>query len=178
MVVSLLLSVPLTFAQQSNSPLQPSMPASNDAQNPDRQEILSVLDKYASAYDHQSMSELLAIWPTLKDDQKLYKHIEQHFRESNIMVNSVETTMEPEHWEIEKDRAVVRCVRNERYVKVATQAETIGTDLRGPKAGYGQLPEPNQRTQQWVVKKSSDVTLTLQKVGNDWNIVSGAEEKK
>jgi hypothetical protein len=165
------------YSQEQATPQQaPSL--GTDEQNPDKQQILSVLDKYASAYDHQSMSDLLAIWPTLKDDQKLYKKTEQHFRESNIMINSVETTVEPEHLQIDHDRAVVQIVRHEKYVKVVTQAEILGSDLRGPRAGYGQLPEPNQRTYQWPVKQVIDVTLTLQKVGSDWTIVSGTEEKK
>lgn len=173
-----LLVLPLALASaQETAPAPPVASTSTVEANPDRKAIEGVLDKYVAAYEHQSMPQLVAIWPDLPHQKKDYKKIQQHFSESDIFIGSVEASIEPSDWQIDKDQAKVRCVRNEKYIKFWTASETIGADLRGPKAGYGQLPEPSQRTYQRKVTKNVPVMVTLHRSGDAWTISSVEEEK-
>lgn len=170
---SIFLCMPVVCAKQTQSTQNLRSGSSLD-QSADHKQIEEVLDQYVTAYERQSLPRLVEIWPDLPKQTKEYKKIEQHFNES-IFFGSVKASIEPQDWQIDKDQAQVRCVRNEQYVKYFTTSEVIGGDLRGPKA-FGQLPEPSKRTFQRKVRKNRIVMVTLHRNGDSWTIASVAEE--
>jgi hypothetical protein len=160
---------------QQAAPSQPAPSTSVTDQSSDRKRLEEVLDQYVDAYEHQSLPALVALWPALPNQKKDYESIQRHVNES-IFPGSVQSSIEPQDLQIEKDQAKVRCLRHEQYVKVHTSSEVIGGDLRGPKA-FGQLPEPSLRTYQRKVVKNRIVTITLHRSGDNWTIISVTEEK-
>jgi len=133
-------------------------------------EIQIALQKYVSAYERRSSTELLAIWPDLQNQKKEFGKIKQHFDDPNISNEHV--SLHPLETQTLKDDAIVRCERTQHFSK--SETTPTGGDLI-MNSSPAQTPPPSQTTK--AVKKTDKVWIKLHKNGNDWVIVSLSEKQ-
>ena len=128
-------------------------------------EIQVALQKYVSAYERRSATELLAIWPDLQNQKKEFGKIKQHFDDGSI--SNLHLSLHPIETQVAKDDAIVQCGRTEKFAK--TGSTPTGGDLIMNSAP-AQSPPPSQSTKD--VKKTDKVWVKLHKSGDDWVIVA------
>lgn len=172
LTLSLALLTSVGSAQQKAESQAPSDQQAA-AQNPDRSAIDALLKKYATAYNHQSLDELTAVWPSLQNDKKTFKKIKDFGRadvsEMNVslQVQEVQPTANGD--------AVVRCARSEQYQKLKTTSYSSGDNTMGSMPS--QNPGPAHLSDKKLIRKTSDVWLTLHKNGDAWTIASVRDKK-
>ncbi|MCU1303322.1 MAG: hypothetical protein JWQ87_3606 [Candidatus Sulfotelmatobacter sp.] len=162
------LSVSVVFSQQAPQELKAT------PNSPDQAQIDATLQRYLAAYQHKSIQELLAVWPDLQQQKKEYNKIKRQFEDGNISDEQV--SLQPVQTQSDADGAVVRAHRTEQFVKTERSSSSTTGDLRA--GGMpGQDPGPYQSEKKKTFKKSSTVSIKLHRAGDNWTIVSIAEEK-
>src|SRR5216684_1271844 len=105
----LLLPVTASTAQQTGS--QPSSSAPAAANTLERVAIEGVLRRYETAYNHQSVDELVAVWPSLQNDKKSFTKMKDEFGRADISDRKV--SMEVKDVQVAADgNFLVRCTRS------------------------------------------------------------------
>ncbi|HXM20436.1 MAG TPA: hypothetical protein VN948_04115 [Terriglobales bacterium] len=161
------------LAQQAPAS-QPASAGQADSQNADRDQIQKLLTRYQAAYEGRNMAELLAIWPSLQNDQKEQKKIKKEFDRADI--SSMKVVLELQDMQFPaKDEAVVKSKCNEQYVQVVSTSYSSGDATMG--GIVGQRPGPTNNIDKKTVKKTSDIWMTLHRDGDHWTIVSVSDKK-
>lgn len=158
--------------QKVESEASPAQQAA--AQNPDRSAINALLKRYATAYDHQSLDELLAVWPSLQNDKQIFKKIKHEFGRADVSEMNVSLQVQEVQPKANGD-AVVRCARSEQYKKLQTTSYSSGDNMMGSMPS--QNPGPAHLSDKKLVRKTSDLWLTLHKDGDTWTIASVRDSK-
>jgi hypothetical protein len=144
------------------------------AQNPDRSAIDALLKKYATAYNHQSLDELVAVWPSLQNDKKTFKKMKDEFGRADISEMNVSLQVREVQPTATGD-TLVQCARSEEYKKTQTTAYTSGDNMMGSMPS--QTPGPAHLSEKKSVHTTGDVWLTLHKNGDTWTIASVSDKK-
>ncbi len=176
MTLSLGLLLPAAASTQQRGDSQPSSaaPAATNANTVDRISIEGVLRRYETAYNHQSVDELVAVWPSLQNDKKSFTKMKDEFGRADISDRKV--SMEVKDVQVAADgNFLVRCTRSEQYMKLQNTTYTSGDLQMG--ATPVQNPGPSHLTDKKTVHKTNDVWLTLHKDGNAWTIASVSDKK-
>ena len=164
--------MPVTSSAQQAGDSQPASTAVD--QTLERVSIEGVLRRYETAYDHQSIDELVAVWPSLQNDKKNLSKMKDEFGRADISDRKV--AMEVKDVQpAASDYVLVRCSRSEQYMKLQTTSYSSG-DLQ-----MGSMPAqnsgPKKLTDKKPVHKTSDVWLTLRKDRDAWTIASLSDKK-
>jgi hypothetical protein len=166
LTLSFSLLVPGVTARQTDDS-QPSSAAQATAQTSDRSAIDAVLKRYEAAYDHQNLDELLAVWPSLRNDKKGLRKIKDEFGRADV--SEMNVSLQVREVQAAADgETLVRCARSEQYKKVQTTSydRMIGVPSQTSN------PSQDKRT----VHKTSDVWLTLHP-GTTWTITTVNDKK-
>jgi hypothetical protein len=170
------LLLPAAVSAQQTGDSQPSSaaPAAANASAVDRISIEGVLRRYETAYNHQNIDELVAVWPGLQDDKKNFKKMKDEFGRADISDRKV--SMETQDVLPAADgNFLVRCTRSEQYTKLQTTNYSSGDLQMGSMPA--QNPGPKNLSDKKPIHKTSDVWLTLHKDGNAWTIASLSDKK-
>ena len=173
LTLSLALLTPVGLAQRQAESQAPSDQQAA-AQNPDRSAIDALLKRYATAYNHQSLDELLAVWPSLQNDKKTLKKTKDEFGRADVSEMNVSLQVQEVQPAANGD-TLVRCTRSEQYKKLQTTSYSSGDNMMGSMPA--QNPGPAHLSEKKSVRKTSDVWLTLHKNGDDWTIASVSDKK-
>jgi len=165
-VVSVCLLACAGFAQQPAA-APPSTTPSSAAPAPDRAPIEATLKAYVTAYNRRSLDEVVAVWPDLPNEKKDYKKLKDHLQDTHV--SSLQFTLQPLETQSLKDDAVVKCERNEQFVKAVTITQQSGDAMMSDPF---QRPGNTQRDQKKNVNKKDTVWVKLHKNGDTWQIVS------
>ena len=171
-LLSLTLLVSTTSAKQVSSP-QSSSAAQGATEAPDSAAIDALLRRYEKAYNHQSMDELLAIWPDLKNDKKQLQKIKSEFGPN---ISEMKVSMQAQEIQTTGggDRTV-KCLRSEHYEKLES------TGYAPSDLGIQQVPsqagDPSTRTHKKQIQRTNLMWITAHKAGDDWVILSVTDKK-
>jgi hypothetical protein len=143
-------------------------------QNPDRSAIDALLKRYATAYNHQSLDELVAVWPSLQNDKKAFKKTKDEFGRVDVSEMNVSLQVREVQPAASGD-TLVHCTRSDEYKKTQTTAYTSGDNMMGSMPA--QNPGPAHLNEKKPVHKTSDVWLALHKSGDAWTIASVSDKK-
>ncbi|MBA3913236.1 MAG: hypothetical protein H0X25_05150 [Acidobacteriales bacterium] len=160
-------------AQGAGAAVGSSVPAtlSHDAE---RGKIDEVLKAYDAAYNHKSLEGLLAIYPSLQNDQKEFKKVKWHFEDPNVY--SEEMNLQAEDVQVNGNQAKVRAKRHEKYYALEMRSEITNGDLNMQNMP-AQDPGPNRVQRKHNTDKTETVYMTLQRNGENWQIASMSTKK-
>jgi hypothetical protein len=131
------------------------------------------LKRSVTAYEGRSVQDLLTIWPDLQNQKKEFSKIKEHLNDPSISAERL--SLRPLGTQISGDDAVIRCERNEQFIKAETRTD-FGGDLNMG-ASPAQSPPPTEKTSKKAVKKTDKIWVKLHKNHNDdWVIVSISEK--
>ena len=173
LTLSLALLTSVGSAEQKAEPQAPSDQQAA-AQNPDRSAIDALLKRYAAAYNHQSLDELVAVWPSLQNDKKTFKKVKDEFSRADVSEMNVSMQVQEVQSTASGD-TLVRCTRSEQYKKLQTTSYSSGDNMMGSMPA--QNPGPAHLSEKKSVHKTGDVWLTLHKNGDTWMIASVSDKK-
>ena len=143
------------------------------AQSAQQGPIEAVLKKYAEAYQYRNIEGLVAVWPSLKNQEKQYKKTKEFFEDGRI--SDTQMLVKPLEWQLAPDQVVVRCERVEQYSKIQV-AKGLGPGDIMPATAIHATTFPDT-----VYKKKitthSEVWITLRRSGDNWTI-SAVDDKK
>src|SRR5216683_3590508 len=144
------LLLPAACSAQQTGDSQPSSAAPAAANAVDRISIEGVLRRYETAYNHQSVDELVAVWPSLQNDKKSFTKMKDEFGRADISDRKV--SMEVKDVQVAADgNFLVRCTRSEQYMKLQNTTYTSGDLQMG--ATPVQNPGPSHLTDKKTVHK-------------------------
>jgi hypothetical protein len=141
---------------------------------PDTSRIESLFHRYEASYVRQDYDEILKIWPSLESDSSESKRLKERFKRadfSDVKLNLEILDVTP----LKNGIATVHCKRREQYEQVSTSTyygadNTIG---RMPAQNGGPAKQTSTRT----VKKTSEVWVMVNTVGDDYVIRSMSQKK-
>jgi len=156
------------------APANPTTPAQAQTSAVDREGVDAALKKYESAYQHMSLYELQNVWPDLPNQKKEYRKAEDLLKRGDV--SSVQVSLYLHDVKVNGDDAVAHGLRNEQYLK-NQQSSYYGSDNTMARVGT-QTPGPTTGSDKRTVKKTQEVTIHLQRHGDDWVIASLEENGK
>src|SRR5947209_17122981 len=133
-----------------------------------------LLKRYELAYKHRSIDELLAIWPTLKSDRKLFSRTKDDFASANISDLDVSVQMK-ETQNLPNGDLLIHCARTEQYTKLETASYSSGDNMMG--ATPVQNPGPKNLTEKRSIRRTGEIWVTLHNSGTSWVIASLNDKK-
>src|SRR5215469_11366271 len=84
-----------------------------------RYEAGYILGRYAAAYNHQNLDELLAVWPSASSNKKQFQKIKDEFNRRTV--SDMQVSMQvSEVKALDNGDLVVHCTRDEQYKKLQT----------------------------------------------------------
>jgi len=153
---------------------QPAFATRTDSRNADIKQIEPLLARYRAAHEHRDLGEVLAIWPSLQNDQKELKKIKKQFERADIL--STKVALESSEVQFpSKDEAIVKSTCTQQYVQLVSSSYASG-DLN-LQAMPAQNPGPTNNSDKKSVKKTNDIWMTLHRDGDSWTIVSVSDKK-
>ena len=168
------LVLPVAATAQQPADAQPPSTAPAAGYSLDRIAVEGVLRRYEAAYAHQSIDELVAVWPSLENDKKNYKKMKDELGRADISDRKV--TMEVQDVQSATGGDfLVRCTRSDQYMKLQSSSYSSG-DLN-IQSMPSQNPGPTQQTDKKQVRKTNEVWLTMRHAGGDWTIASVSDKK-
>lgn len=132
-----------------------------------------MLKKYAEAHQYRNIEGLVAVWPSLQSQKKLYKKTQAFFEDPRI--SETQMLVKPLDWQLAPEQTVVRCERVEQYVK-ALAAKGLGPADIMPATAVHATTFPDIVSKKKFTTRSV-VWITLHRSGDDWTI-SAVDDKK
>ena len=132
-----------------------------------------ILGRYAAAYNHQNLDELLTIWPSAPNNKKQFRRIKDEFDRrtvSDMQVSIEVSEVKP----LDNGDLLVHCTRDAQYKKLQTTSYSSGDLMMG--ATPVQNSGPSRLEEKKSIHDSREVWLTLHKTGNQWTIASISEK--
>jgi hypothetical protein len=172
LTLSLGLISPVAIPQTQNADSSSAAQAATAA--PDRASIDSLLGRYEKAYDHQNIDELVAVWPTVRDEKKQFQKIKDEFGRADV--SEINVSMEAKQiLPAGNGDFLVHCKRTEQYKKLETASYSSGDNMIGamPQQNSG----PTKLTEKKLIRKTAEAWVTLHNSGSAWTIASVSDKK-
>ncbi|MBA3913235.1 MAG: hypothetical protein H0X25_05145 [Acidobacteriales bacterium] len=174
-LVLLFFALHLSTAQQAPA-VSPGASAPVQTMDADRAKIDEVFKSYESAYNHKNLEALLALYPSLRTQEKDYEKAQWHLAE-DPNVFSEQMTLDAVEVQVNGNQATARARRTEQYVTLETRSEITSGDLNMYNMP-AQAPSPVPQTKKKVSKKTDVIVMNLQRNGDTWQIASLTVDKK
>lgn len=171
LTLSLALLMPAGLAQETGTQTSAAQSA---PQGSDRSVADSLMNRYATAYNHRDVNELLAVWPSLQNDKKTFKKIKEEFSRADISEVNVSLQIQ-EMRVLDNGDTLVQCVESERYKKL--EATGVSPSDLGIQQVPRQISGPSSQMEKTEIHKTNPLWLTLHKTGPQWTIASASNKK-